>query len=327
MCSFVLNSNIITTYGTTSLPLSSDTTITSSVSSVHEGYTKAMTLTCRVSLTSTSQLSMVSSLILGKTSTTDDNNFSEIATVSQLSPSTVDVKNTLGANVTGQLTSSRDAYITYTWRYPSRDVTGKYSCTAHGLDKLGHAINENPSTTSVESQELDLEMLLQKMKQLEVNQDALKTQLANQQAQEKHDWNDTKTLMTEDSVVYQGHQYMLSTPTNLNVPLAEIMCRHFGGYLLEVNDQAEFKVVQNMLKSYTDDTIDYVMIGATDAETEGQWKFLYSHANMTYFDWHSGFSGHGGFGKNCLFLSNYQKMYDYPCVQNRLGRFVCEIPM
>lgn len=366
-------------------------TITTSADTLYPGFTKDLTLTCGFNHSQLSHFGMAISLILSKSdSEEDDGRFSEIAAITAMDTDHADVEDPLGGHVTGGLSTSRDSHITYTWHYPPRGVTGRYMCTVHGMDDLGHPISSSASTV-LREREMDLDSILQKMQEMDLAVEAHKLELdgykedlrqqnatiakqaktitdvknqlsaetlelSNQKANfedlvSRHDnlqtrfkdlvsrQNMTRSAMTQNSTVFQGHKYVISRLTWWDVPMAEVMCRSlFGGYLVEIDDDDELSAVQNLIRSSVDGfdfSHESNIIGGTDEGREGKWTFLYSDKPITFFNWHSGYSGTGGrwnttagVDNNCLFLSRSQlKMWDNPCVRHDLlARFICEIP-
>merc|ERR1711963_695058 len=134
------------------------------------------------------------SLILSKSSTSEV--YTEMAAISASTPDTVTVKNSLGADVTGQLTSSgENSFITFTWRYPTSDVIGSYKCDAFGMDKIGHP---RVSSTEVEvgERQVDMDAILEKMRQMDLT---LQAQLDAQKATiaaQKHQLDSQKAQIT-----------------------------------------------------------------------------------------------------------------------------------
>ena len=267
---------------------------------------------------------------MSKTDDVADTSFKEIATISDVSPHHVDVKDSLGANVTGDFTTPLTAHISYRWRYPTHDVLGQYTCTVHGMDKLGHLTSLSSDVVIVQEEKMDIATVLMRMRRLEVAQEKLQKDF-DQQTKELGDMkklqNMSKTLLTGDKVEYRGHEYMVSTTITKNVPVADVMCRTFGGYLVEIDDADEFKVVQDLVRRSGSGN-DRNIIGGTDEGTEGKWRFQYSQKAMTFFDWHTGYNGTKGASANCLFLSDADpKMYDFLCVDLKLAKCICEIPL
>jgi len=311
--------------------------------SVQEGFTKDLSLGCNFTHSQLSQFSLIMSLIMEKTDDVGNSNFAEIATVSALSSDRVDVKNSLGANVTGDFDTTGDSQIMYTWQNPTNDVIGRYKCIANGMDKLGHPVSSESDSVVIREQEIDLASVISKMREMEIAQNNQKHELEQQkieiadlkeklntstcnQCNVNNLGNISKTIMTADKMEFRGHEYIISTTVTHNVPVADVLCRIFGGYLVEIEDAAELKAVGNLVRRSGLENVN--VIGGTDEGSEGTWRFQYSQKAMTFFQWHTYFSGRLGTGNNCLSLSRSQlKMFDNPCVDNNLARFICEIPL
>ena len=177
------------------MPINSQPQITTSSSSVNDGFTKSLSLNCSFQHPHSTEFSVIYSLILSKTQTTEDTIYNEIAMATSISPNNVSVQNSLGAQVTGHLSQSDISHIQYMWQYPSSQVSGKYLCRAHGMDHLGHPVTV-ATEASIAEKEVDLEMILDQMKQMQMTQDKLKSQLNDTQ---KHLINTTAQLVKVQS--------------------------------------------------------------------------------------------------------------------------------
>ena len=331
-------------------PTENEVHITASVSKIQQGFTKSLDVNCSLPHNTQSEFTAVNSIILSKTVSEDDNVFSEIATVTVASRYTVDVKESLAAAVTGQLTPTQDSYISYHWSYPPSDAVGSYKCQVFGMDSTGHPIMSEAVTTVAE-RSVDLDMILHKMTQLEATQDALqqrlnsttaalektntllnattkelegtKAELADLKAF-KDDLNDSMILMAEATSTFKGHRYMYSYPVAAySVALKEVFCKMYGGYLLEINDQQEYDFIVKFIKPHSPDT--NIIIGATDRDTEGTWRFIHSGAPLTFLKWGPG-EPNDGRGANCMALNQSNMlMYEVACITAASSRFICEM--
>ena len=68
----------------------------------YQGFTKDLSINCTFLHGSDSELAVLNSIILSKTSTPDDSVYSEVAKVFVLAPNTVDVTDAMEATVTGR---------------------------------------------------------------------------------------------------------------------------------------------------------------------------------------------------------------------------------
>ena len=95
---------------------------------------------------------------------------------------------------------------------------------------------------------------------------------------------------------YKNHYYYLSPKETMNHTEANTRCRQeHGGYLAEINDEAELDFISNeVLNSLGDDDPDGIRIGAkwsgppvrddpyATTEFPGQWVFMTSGDDVTY---------------------------------------------
>ena len=288
---------------------------------IHQGFTSHLTLTCSFTDHPSANFSSVMSIILSKASIQDSASLTEIAAVSH--PNKVTVKNSLGANVTGQLeTSSIHSYLTFDWSYPTNDVQGSYKCDVYGMDDVGHPRSES-AVVEIGERSIDLEAVLQKIKEMDLS---LNGKIDALISQNNKAW--AATFMT--SATFQGHKYFLSRPAVWDVTVSESVCEAYdGGYLVEVNDQSEYDFVVDLLNN---NTVQYwTAIGVNDLEMEGVWTFLHSRLLATYLNWSPNEPSNGarGYeGEDCVFLtydSTIRQMHDGVCQDDRIYNFLCEI--
>ena len=144
------NSSFISAISTS--PPTSEVNITSSVDTLRQGFTwpwPAASTTCNSLVSAWSSLSPYSNLPPEEADALS--NFSEIAAITAIGPD--HVKTSLGGHVTGELSTSRDSYITRHLNYLTRQVTGRYRCTVHGMDSVGHPESTSASTVIKHSSE------------------------------------------------------------------------------------------------------------------------------------------------------------------------------
>ncbi|CAL1545643.1 unnamed protein product [Lymnaea stagnalis] len=110
--------------------------------------------------------------------------------------------------------------------------------------------------------------------------------------------------------------------------VAQATCEIFGGYLAELRDYTELKVLQNLIP-LKNPKVDAVLIGGTDEAEEGKWKTRFSFNNPEYFEWGEGEPSQNR-SRNCLVLSRGHgwRMGDYPCHNTESKTlFLCEVPV
>ena len=121
-----------------------------------------------------------------------------------------------------------------------------------------------------------------------------------------------------------AHAYYIHDPTYMSHNSANDWCKSIGGYLAEINDDAEFKFVSNLLTNLQ----LKVELGEVDERQNGHWKGMTSQDDMTYFSWYPGTPVRRP-GFNCLWMQYRSDkgwlMYDSKCYTSTLIQFVCEI--
>jgi len=301
--------------GPTTLPPSSDVNIVATPSSIHEGFTKYLSINCTFSHHALSDFKTIMSLILSKTDGPKDSNFQEIATVTAFS-SGVDVTNQVGAEVKGHLEANSQSFISYEWKYPTTAVEGQYRCEAYGMDRHGHP-RDTQSTTTVVDKAVDMNMVLHNMKKMDMELDELLKFKLDMTSRLQM----SLMAIAENSTVYNGKTYFLSRPMVKNTAVSASMCQLYGGQLLEVDNVAEY----NFLTGFVQGVDEPIALGATDEAREGTWVSM--SGNPIYLRWEPHHVNNGT-DSNCLYLGNRGNgfgMFDDACYGLTFDRFICEI--
>lgn len=200
------------------------------------------------------------------------------------------------------------------------DLTpGKYACVVTGYSPTFTPATETADVDVMRKQSLspdqlskDLNVKLQNMEK-EVN--SLKQR-----------WSaiDSNAIFHKTPTSHKGSKYLLSKTRQQNVNLCQFMCTVHGGYLAEVDDEAEMNFLRDFIRPLLVNDNEYpdVFIGATDHGHKGVFKFMQNENKPVYTNW-------GGFpsnGYDCLILAKNSDylMNDYDC--NEATRFLCEIP-
>ncbi|XP_069675501.1 hemolymph lipopolysaccharide-binding protein-like [Periplaneta americana] len=116
-------------------------------------------------------------------------------------------------------------------------------------------------------------------------------------------------------------------PITVDWNVARETCMKEGAHLLVLNSEKEFQAVKKIWdrqpKLTNDWTNDYLQVGLTDHETEGQFYSIFGeHVNTTgYAIWKAG-EPNSGTGVNCAAVNRGGELYDSYCT--RKLAFVCE---
>ena len=317
---------------TPALP-TSDVMFTASPPEISEGYTDHLELSCSFMHDPHSDPGVVMSIILSKM--TGGGAYEEIAAVSSVTPTSVTVKNSLGASVSGQLLTNGQSNIIYRWQNPSNQVQGQYSCHVFSMDNIGHP-KYITAEVEIGYKTVDINAILEKMREMQTNlqgqitdQKQQITDLTDQVVDLKTRLNNSLHMTFEDSAFFQGHGYFLSRQmTTVDVGSQQSDCSIYGGYLVEINDSEEFIFIKNFLNNvYNNAAGDYVMVGASDHKTEGKWKYLHSGGQVSYFEWYPGQPDQRG-NEDCMALNadTTRQMHDIYCQSLVISRYLCEIP-
>ncbi|KAH9494782.1 hypothetical protein Btru_020587 [Bulinus truncatus] len=120
-------------------------------------------------------------------------------------------------------------------------------------------------------------------------------------------------------------RFLLSNYEFTHAKVAQATCELYGGHLAEIDNSAEFKMLDRFLTGVGKHSIDGVLVGGTDEVKEGVWEKRNQNA---YVIWGQG-SPTNDATKNCIVLlkSDGWKMSDQPCSRTEiLTRFLCKVP-
>ncbi|CAL1542652.1 unnamed protein product [Lymnaea stagnalis] len=153
------------------------------------------------------------------------------------------------------------------------------------------------------------------------------SQLENFKANISTRFSNAASALFEISPEFRGHRYYLSKKTgNAAIPVSEAICELFGGYLVEINDEGEYRFVQNFIRNHTSDFFG-VYTGGNDEDHEGTWVYRHSKEPALFLDWTPGQPTNDIDG-DCLILLNRNdwRMDDFRCYHvNSDTRFMCEV--
>ena len=166
----------------------------------------------------------------------------------------------------------------------------------------------------------------------------LLTQLKAAQAelsQLKHRLNLTQHTLSQCSCPhtllpnFQGHEYKLSPALPWNVTKMESYCQELGGYLAEIDNEAEYRfVVQMMKKKRVFPVTRVVFLGARDLKNDGKFIFINSGKPATFFAWQKNRPTEPS-PNDCVGLWRGTSMSNVSCqfITKAISRALCEIPV
>ena len=148
-------------------------------------------------------------------------------------------------------------------------------------------------------------------------------QLSDQQPQvSNHEFDPDLSLIEFTSQDFRGKQYLLSKDIHLaDITDFQDNCRAAGGYLAEIDTEAEYDFIMTFLKEELPSRRRTALVGATDQETEGSWVMMESGKPAGFLTWCS-FCGRRGPGRDCLYLvwnSRDAGMHDWLCFLAKSG--------
>ena len=200
-------------------------------------------------------------------------------------------------------------------------------------------------------------MVLEKLKLLEINQGSLQAQLNTTQhelinsreelnntrellSQVLHDRNNSHqavtslearlnhsvSLMFYNQTTFTSHRYYVSFPLYKSVVEAADVCAWMGGYLVELNSQAEYDVIVQLIKSASAPAVRVfpTLVGMTDLGYEGHWRWVNSGRAVNFTKWAAGEPDDGEESNCALLHATSFLMYDAGCFGSYV-KFVCEV--
>lgn len=177
------------------------------------------------------------------------------------------------SEVKGDFVSNGVSFISFRWRYPQRDVLGRYKCQAYGMDSSGRP-RVSTANITVADNAFDIDSILAEMKKIKVEHEKKLNLLAISLGWTKDTWKNSFKAAT----FYNDHAYFLSNMQYSNITKAQSVCLEYGGYLAEINTAAEFKAVDTFLwknKPSTGRTQD-IYIGSKFNFGDKQWHYMRS---------------------------------------------------
>lgn len=222
-----------------------------------------------------------------------------------------------------------DSYLSLKFRFPMGNQAGTYKCMATGLNSIGNNIaieDYAVVTSSVPTSDA----LLTKIGELDTRA---------QQAEEMHQsdldrlnrkLSIMKDVLFSDTFVYNGNSYYLSRVHFSTDQEATASCSVFGGYLAEIDDEAEFNAIADhfvqTIGTNLAGGVQGVVVSGTDEVREGTWLYQFSGTQLTYTHWF-GDEPNDGRRYNCLALwkANNYRMTDFPCLNTDYNAlYLCE---
>ncbi|XP_059178940.1 uncharacterized protein LOC131958059 [Physella acuta] len=307
-------------------------------SNVVVGVTRYLDVKCSITRGDESSMEGLISLIITRSTNPQGTSFKDLASLSMFTPE-VQIKEVSEINITasGKIDNNGESYIKLLWEYPDAKKSGVYQCEAHGVDHTGHPVYVN-LTTFVSSTHPDIETLSGQIQTLTSLIEHLTDKLDNLTREETKlksrvdSWSQRLEMARKNlykiSPVFNGRRYLLSRKYNsLVIDDSAADCNIFGGYLAEIDSEAEHNFIKEHLLNNVNDM--YAMIGATDEGHENVWINRHSQTAVTYFRWYPGGPDSGNL-QNCLCLnSTAWLMNDLQCsftTNDFLYGYICEVP-
>ncbi|XP_059171038.1 ladderlectin-like [Physella acuta] len=121
---------------------------------------------------------------------------------------------------------------------------------------------------------------------------------------------------------HNGSKYFLSDFYYMNVEKALKACSSNGMYLVEVNDESEFRFVQDIARN---SKTEHLLLSGSDAIKENSWVFP-NNEPVKFKEWKSGNPDNYDGKEHYIIISqgNEYKMNDMPDPPTKFTRFLCE---
>ncbi|RUS83907.1 hypothetical protein EGW08_008321 [Elysia chlorotica] len=133
-------------------------------------------------------------------------------------------------------------------------------------------------------------------------------------------------LISTSGRVRVGHlngttYYVTTVPRPFNLTEANDICKEYGGYLWEADNDAELRFVSTSVNRIY--YRDHFYIGANDVENEGTFVYFNSGKPMLPNRWTRNNPSNSGDNEDCVELISYSRAFnDVPCQLDLC--FVCE---
>ncbi|KAK0054413.1 collectin-11 [Biomphalaria pfeifferi] len=237
----------------------------------------------------------------------------------------------------GQINNKNESFLRIVWKFPKLNRSGVYKCEASGINTLGKAVTLS-STAVVIGVRPDNELLVDTLQKLTQNMEILQSRMNSTEDHVRILDNFNKLKFSEQnnltnalfvvSPTFQGKRYMLiKNQLYITANLAEVLCGVFGGYLVEIDSDEEYRFIRDHLLSLH--MFYCVLTGGTDEKREGVWINRYSKTPAKYMNWGRG-EPNGGNNENCQSYGYYVDswyMNDIPCslLADCAVGFICEV--
>ncbi|GFR88225.1 macrophage mannose receptor 1-like [Elysia marginata] len=190
----------------------------------------------------------------------------------------------------------------------------------HGVANSTEELGQN-----IQNVDTCIEALQRKVKRMEESNNAeiqTVTDLSRELSSLTHLYKTTNLLKNFEQLgTFQGKRYYASKKeVTFDIWAADTQCSKLGGYLVEIDDQAEY----NFLKGEISDVQgDRFLSGANSVNGQGDYRNWHSNMPVTFFQWKSNKTH----SKPCIELhrSSDFKYNDIACSSK--AKFVCETPM
>ncbi|GFR73344.1 macrophage mannose receptor 1-like [Elysia marginata] len=123
--------------------------------------------------------------------------------------------------------------------------------------------------------------------------------------------------------LYRGNKYYVTnTDATFDISAAASQCSRLEGYLLEIDDQAEFDF---MVKQLAKVDGDLYFTGGNDIEQKGVWKFKHDNRLVEFINWSP--SAVGSSEKHCRAMKRSFSLKFDQVSCSAIGKYICESPM
>ncbi|XP_059179008.1 uncharacterized protein LOC131958138 [Physella acuta] len=300
-------------------------------SSIVLGVTRHLDVKCVTTRERNSTMETLISLIISRSTNPPNTTFKELASLTMSTPvvQITDVSE-INLTATGNIDNNGESYISLVWEYPDATKSGVYKCEARGIDHLGHNVYAQ-STTLVSSTHPDVDTLSGQIKTLTSLIEQL-TEDGKQQKKRLDSWSRRLEVARQNmftiSPIFNGRRYLLSRKhSSLTLDDAAAECNLFGGYVAEIDSDAEHKfIIEHLLA-----TEHYlcVAIGAKFDVNENIWINTHSNTTVTYFNWLPGKPDRVPFADCLCLLPPAWFMHEMQCsfsgTDYSIG-YICEVP-
>ncbi|GFO01001.1 lectin-galc1 [Plakobranchus ocellatus] len=288
-----------------------------------------MVVSCDVDANLTNMVTVASMTLFGSKPYEHQYEFDELAVVdiwSNTPKLTSDQAEDADTVINGKTGPENDghSYLAMSWNSPTPGYRQYYKCVANGLDHQRQAASISTTVKVGISNGGCCEKMDSIASKIEALDSKLETFQQNQNLQFKKVAIDRCRFDVSD--ISKGRVYLASkAQAAFNIRAANQACKSSGGYLVEFDDDEEYRFVYDFVTSAGG--ANNFFTGGNDIQREGYFVYFNSKKPVPILrGWAVRQPDNAGGSEDCIEIRlNFQGLNDWVCSQ--IGKFVCEVEL